>query len=315
MATTAAAAAAVSPGIGTFGRGRGRGRGLRASNGHQQSGTTTPGQRTSANSSVLETRKAPSSDKSTRSTSSPSIVANGTSATTATTIIEKTHCDEVTKIMKKLSGLTEPEVMKDILPEIEALKSQQIVEDLVSALSEKALLDAKFAVIAAKIAHKLWDNESMHSFVRNPLLKQTQEFYNKRELLLKENKYHGLCVYLSQLFRLLRIREHHLQPVGNAVVDLLKGLIEKSDGPSDEDVFYFYQELECVGGIIGENFPEKLDEVINLARQMVISSSLLPSVRARLVQLIELHAAKWDMKDELKTLYDDLLQDLKTTEK
>lgn len=52
-----------------------------------------------------------------------------------------------------------------------------------------------------------------------------------------------------------------------------------------------------------------MEEIINIARQMVISAKLLPSIRCRLVQLVELHAAKWKMADELKVLYEDMQQD------
>ena len=37
---------------------------------------------------------------------------------------------------------------------------------------------------------------------------------------------------------------------------------------------------------------------------------MLPSVRCRLVQLIELSASGWKMSDELKLFYEDLQQDL-----
>jgi len=281
--------AATAPVIGVLGRGRGRGRGLRANALRQ------PGGNIQKKSDLPETKIIQQSDQ---------IVCTS----------EESHSADVTDIMKKLNGLTESEVMKDVLPQIEALKSQQVIEDLVNALCEKALLDAPFAMIAAKLAHKIWENESMHGLVRNPLLKQTQDYYSKREKLWKDNQYHGLCVYLCELFKYLRFNQRPLLAVGEAAVNLLKGLVEKNESPSNEDVFYFHQEMESIGSITGELFPEKLEEIINLARQMVISSSLVPSVRCRLVQLIELHAAKWKMKDEIKSSYNVLLCDLKSPE-
>lgn len=268
-----AVAGSNTPAVPAFGRGRGRGRGVRAN----QATVNPPGP------------------------PKPNVTPAA---------IEEKENEEVTKIMKKLDGKSESEIMKEILPEIEALNNQSVVKDFICALSDKALCSAEFAVIAGKIAHKLWDNETMHSFVRNPLLTRTQDLYNKREVLRKEGKYHGLCVFLCTLFKLLRIKNNPLKPVGGAVVQIIKGLIEESDSPSKEDVTYFYQELESVGAIIGDLFPEKLEEIINLARQMVVSSAIMPSVRCKLVQVIELHAAKWSMNDELRKMYGDLIQEL-----
>ena len=58
------------------------------------------------------------------------------------------------------------------------------------------------------------------------------------------------------------------------------------------------------------SFQKELEEIINIARQAVISADMLPSVRCRLVQLIELSASGWEMSDELKLFYEDLQQDL-----
>lgn len=239
---------------------------------------------------------------------------------------EITHCSEVTTIMKKLDGLSEADVMANVVPVIEGLDSQSVIEDLVQALSEKALYDPGFALIAAKLSQILWDNESIHTFVRNPLLGRTQALYNKRKELLKEKKYHGLCVYLSELFRILRIRQRPLRPMGLPVLECLKGLIEHSGGgsPSVEDVTYFHQEMSGIGSILMEclqqldgdaqKLKDKLEEVINCARQLVISPlTLAPQVRCRLVQVIEMHASKWAQNDDLTTLYDTLLKDLSTT--
>ena len=57
-----------------------------------------------------------------------------------------------------------------------------------------------------------------------------------------------------------------------------------------------------------------MEELINCARQLVISSSLAPEVRCRLVQVIEMHAGKWQADEQqLNTLYEQLLKDINTT--
>jgi len=298
MAATASAPGGGG-GVSSFGRGRGRGRGLRAASQPQQ---LRPGPSAPAASTPLKTDN------------------------TKPLVIETpTHCAEVTTIMNKLSGLSEEEVMTKVVPVIEGLDNQNVIEELVQALSEKALTDVHFACIAAKISQKLWDNESVHQFVRNPLLSRTQALYNRRKELEAEDKYHGLCVYVSELFKILRIRGKALRPMGLPVVELLMGLLKgKSGKPSEEDVKYFYREICGIGCVLMEclqpwdgdaqKIKDQMEELINCARQLVISSSLAPEVRCRLVQVIEMHAGKWQADEQqLNTLYEQLLKDIDTT--
>ena len=164
------------------------------------------------------------------------------------------ECTVVKDIMKRMDDSTESQIMKTVVPEIELLK-EETMEALVKALSEKALSDACFAVTAAKVIKKIWDNESLHSYVRNPLLKQIQGNYTNRNELRKVNMFYGLCVYICELFKHLRVKDKPLRPIGDAVVSLLKELLENKDKPSDEDLFCFYQELESVGEVIEECLP------------------------------------------------------------
>jgi len=320
MATTSAPVPGVAGSVPTtsFGRGRGRGRGLRANAAvqQQQVGAPTP----LHNSTPEKKNNTPTRNPPITSTT---VVPSPPSAATTT---KTQHCSEVVTIMNKLNGLSEAEVMRTIVPVIDGLDSQKVIEDLVQALSEKALLDAAFAVIAAKISLKLWDNESIHKFVRNPLLTQTQGLYNLRHDLRKENKYRGLCTYLAELFKILRIRGKALRPMGVPVLELLKGLIEQNTSNNNieglllEDVKCFYQGMTGIGEILMEclepwdgdaqKIKDKLEEVVNLARQLVISSNLEAVVRCRLVQVIELHAGKWKGSTTLDAFYDDVLTEL-----
>lgn len=161
---------------------------------------------------------------------------------------------DISSIMKRMDKLTESEIMQQILPEIIAIPEQEKVVEFVRALSEKAIGDSMFGVTAAKLAAKVWEEPTSHILIRNPLLKQTQEDYTKRDTLSKE-KFYGLCVYVSGLFKYLRVKNAPLRPVGDAVVQVLKELMQGKGPPSDEDVLYFYQELENVGEVLEECLP------------------------------------------------------------
>ena len=180
----------------------------------------------------------------------PSFETPPAAPTTVTTTTN--HCDEVKTIMKKLEGLSEEEVIRKVVPVIEGLDSQAVIQELVEALSEKALDEPLFSCIAAKISQKLWDNESIHQFVRNPLLSRTQSLYSRRKELATAGRYHGLCVYVSELFRVLRIRGRPLRPMCLPVVELMTGLLKGGGAPSEEDVQCFYQQMMGIGAIIME---------------------------------------------------------------
>ena len=180
-------------------------------------------------------------------------------AAPTTTTTTNHYCDEVKTIMKKLEGLSEEEVIKKVVPVIEGLDSQPVIQELVGALSEKALDDPLFSCIAAKISQKLWDNESIHQFVRNPLLSRTQSLYSRRKELATAGRYHGLCVYVSELFRVLRVPRVvgiPLRPMCLPVVELMTGLmtglLKGGGAPSEQDVQCFYQQMMGIGAIIME---------------------------------------------------------------
>ena len=53
-----------------------------------------------------------------------------------------------------------------------------------------------------------------------------------------------------------------------------------------------------------------MDSIINMARHVAISSTVSPSARCRLLQLIELRAGSWKMSEDIKAIYEDIFMDL-----
>ncbi|XP_057295469.1 MIF4G domain-containing protein A-like [Hydractinia symbiolongicarpus] len=285
----------------TIGRGRGRGRGgvLKALQDEK------PGQNASAS---------PVSGAHSQASGAGSPVAVATTKLEATAIGQ--HEDATAKldvIITSMESMTESEMLSKIPSEIQKIKSADNMKEFVNLLCKKSLKEPDFAVSAARLCNELWNDNELKSLVKAPLLAAVQNNYKKRDKFKKKKteKFFGLCVLLCELYKVLRIKDRPLCPLTSPVCQMLKELIEQPTQISSEDVFYFYQELESVGQIIQNEDQNKMDDIINTARQIAISSqNLSPAVRCRLIQLIELHAANWKMSDELIVMYEDLQQDL-----
>lgn len=208
-------------------------------------------------------------------------------------------------IVKKMLVLSEADIISQVLPDVKKLQ-QTDLEHLVSTLGQRALTDLKFTTVAAGLLSKLWDCESEHSRIRPPLLRQMQSFFKNREEFRKDRRYHGLCIYLCQLFASLRIGGNPLEPIAVCIVKLLSGLIDDIALTSDNDAFFFYKQLILVGGILSKCAPEKLNELIDLARQLAITADVTPIVRCRLVQVVELNAYNWNESEDLRMQYEEL---------
>ena len=153
-----------------------------------------------------------------------------------------------------MDKLTETEMLLTYPSQIDTIKSEECIEELVDLLCEKALLQPDSGPGIAKLFNAIWVSESMHSLIRKSLLKAIQDKYNKRDPKNRD-AFHGLCVLLCELYKLLRLKDLPLKPLTNPICQLLEELLEESKTPSPEDVFYFYQELESVGDIIEKDSP------------------------------------------------------------
>ena len=224
----------------------------------------------------------------------------------ASNMMASTPSAAISKVITQMIGLNETEITKIILPLVEGMiTSAEDMEEFVAVLSKAALSDADFAKTAALLASKVGDSDLMHLLIRPSLLKQMQSIYTQREEHSSEGNCFGLCVYLCELFRHLRLADKPLLPIADAVVDVLKGLINTEE-PCNNSVMYFHQEFENVVSVLVEFAPEKLEELVDLVRDRLVMCTLSSTSRWRLVHLLELAALKWKMSEDITESYMNL---------
>jgi len=312
-----------------IGRGRGRGRGLAAQLaqlstgvGQKQNGVTVPStspgqQKVTSTSPVnqskanppLEQQKAKptspvSQQNSSSTTPSPNKSNSSPSAGASTFVVEN--------IFKIMDVMTDDDILANIPLQCKQLKTEEAFTIFMEKLCLKLFKEPDFAVSAAELCCELWYNPDMQNIFKKPLLSTVQQKYMKRSELREKSQDHfyGLSVFLCEIFKLLKYKDQHLKPLLPFVCAILKELIEDKENPNEEDVLYFYQEMESVGETIEKHDQKAMEEIINVARLKVISGDMKPSVRCRLVQLIELSASKWKLEDDVNTYYEDLQQDM-----
>ncbi|XP_065663473.1 MIF4G domain-containing protein B isoform X2 [Hydra vulgaris] len=306
------------------GRGRGRGRGFEPQNGvifNSQQLAQGSQEFTPPNLSLSQKSVADSSPKISQPLSetmfqnsqqvskiSESKISNSPVISKSTSANNFKPAVTISSLVENIDKLTENEILSTYPSKIDEYKSEGNIEKLVNLLCEKALDQPDLGPTIAKLCNAIWISESLHNLVVNPLMKAIQDKYKKKDVN-KRNSFFGLCVLLCELYKLLRSKNLPLKPLTNPVCCLLKELLQ-SESPSSEDVFYFYQELESVGEIIEKYSPENMDDIINMTRQLAISSTVSPSARCRLLQLIELRAGSWKMSDDIKSIYEDTFMEL-----
>lgn len=224
--------------------------------------------------------------------------------------IDKSNKCDISVLVKKLCSTTGSDIDEDLIAQVKALEKTEDIMDMINAMSAKSLVDPAFGLLAAKVVQSIWEKTSLQQTTRNTLLSRIQYYYLKNgKKLQKECMAHGLCVYLCELFKCLRVNGQPSRAIGDAALDMLKGLINGIER-SENDVRYFCQEFENIGSLLELVFPNQLEELVNVIREVIITVPVSPSSRCNLIKVVELYAAKWEINDGMKNIYIELKEDL-----
>ena len=235
-------------------------------------------------------------------------------STQVTPVAQDEGVDNVEKlkgILKAIDRLPMAAVYTQVIvKDMKTMNTERDMEQLVKLLSEKTMSDPDYARKAAIICNAIWNEESLHNTLRTPLLTTVQKFYTKRDQLRKERreKYYGLSMFLCVLYANLRIKGNSLKPLVNPIFVLLKEVMGAD--ASEEDIGYFYSEFELVGAVMQNDDKMKLEQILNMVREKVITGCKSPLARCQLVKAIELYAAGFVVSSETELFYDDLTAEI-----
>ncbi|VVC90847.1 CBP80/20-dependent translation initiation factor isoform X2 [Leptidea sinapis] len=179
--------------------------------------------------------------------------------------------------------------------------------DAVGHLVSRAVESPRYALPAARRCIAVVEREQTETFLES-LLNTCQQWYQDRDKLLGNVVGGGrprLMAFLSFLLEMYcQLRRRAIQRRGTSAQPghVLLALICKCcedcirqpvPSPSDTENLFFV--LTYIGRDLETQLPGDLERLLTGVRDAFINSSAAPSIRKTLLQLIELHASRWQL--------------------
>lgn len=202
--------------------------------------------------------------------------------------------------------------------------SGRSVMDLVRHLFTRLVESSRYAEPTARYSVAVVERESGNTYLET-LINTCQEWYQERDKLLRSNNtlstYSGGFVpasprwiayvtFINELYTMLK-RAHLISSVGVAdgestlapsVATLLQLLTECCLVTLRANSVNSLAEIECVfmvmtsiGRDLEREWPSRLDSVLSTCRDTLLNTPLTNTVSKTLLQLVELHAARWQL--------------------
>ncbi|XP_034832490.1 CBP80/20-dependent translation initiation factor isoform X4 [Maniola hyperantus] len=178
--------------------------------------------------------------------------------------------------------------------------------DAVGHLVSRAVESPRYALPAARRCIAVVEREQTETFLES-LLNTCQQWYHDRDKLLGTIVGGGrprLMAFLSFLLEMYcQLRRRAIQRRGNSAPGhVLLALICKCcedcirqpvPSPSDTENLFFV--LTYIGRDLETQLPGDLERLLSAVRDAFINTAAAPSIRRTLLQLIELHASRWQL--------------------
>ena len=157
----------------------------------------------------------------------------------------------ISKLLENVENMKKSVALSTLPSKIlELCPNEQGASDFTKIICEKAVNDAEFATLGAQLCNACWMMGSA-ALLRTPLLITIQDAYKKRQQL-SQAKFHGLTVFLCELYGMLTVKGQTLKPLNKPVCELLQELLT-DEKLSEDSIFYFFQEMEKIGSIIEDD--------------------------------------------------------------
>ncbi|KAL2733667.1 CBP80/20-dependent translation initiation factor-like isoform X2 [Vespula maculifrons] len=188
------------------------------------------------------------------------------------------------------------------------LNARSLME-LVRHILERTVENRRYAEPAAKICITIIEKESKETFLES-LLNICQQWYQDRARILRDesgcHRYSAFMMFLNEMYCQLKRRQLQLKtqqegvPPGRVLLTLLWKCCQDCLQPpvvnslAETDCLFFI--LTCIGKDLDAELPAQLQQLLGSLRDAFLADeTTLPSVRKTLLQLIELHAAHWQL--------------------
>lgn len=179
--------------------------------------------------------------------------------------------------------------------------------DAVGHLVSRAVESPRYALPAARRCIAVVERESTETFLES-LLNTCQQWYHDRDKLLGTLVGGGrprLMAFLSFLLemycqlrrRAIQRRGASAQP-GHVLLTLICKCCEdciRQPVPSASDTENLFFVLTYIGRDLESSLPGELERLLTAVRDAFLNSAAAPSIRRTLLQLIELHASRWQL--------------------
>ncbi|XP_017886180.1 CBP80/20-dependent translation initiation factor isoform X1 [Ceratina calcarata] len=190
------------------------------------------------------------------------------------------------------------------------LLNARALMELVRHILERVVENRKYAEPAAKICITIIEKETKETFLES-LLNMCQQWYQDRAKILygdgsSYHRYSAFMTFLNEMYCQLKRRQLQLKtqqegvPPGRVLLTLLWKCCQDCLQPpvvnslAETDCLFFI--LTCIGKDLDTELPAQLQQLLGSLRDAFLAEdTILPSVRKTLLQLIELHAAHWQL--------------------
>ncbi|XP_022837821.1 CBP80/20-dependent translation initiation factor isoform X3 [Spodoptera litura] len=185
--------------------------------------------------------------------------------------------------------------------------SARTLMDAVGHLVSRAVESPRYALPAARRCIAVVERESTETFLES-LLNTCQQWYHDRDKLLGSTVGGGrprLMAFLSFLLemycqlrrRAIQRRGASAQP-GQVLLTLICKCCEdciRQPVPSASDTENLFFVLTYIGRDLESQLPGELERLLTAVRDAFLTAGAAPSIRRTLLQLIELHASRWQL--------------------
>ncbi|XP_053988005.1 CBP80/20-dependent translation initiation factor [Hylaeus volcanicus] len=189
------------------------------------------------------------------------------------------------------------------------LLNARTLMELVRHILERVVENRKYAEPAAKICITIIEKEAKETFLES-LLNTCQQWYQDRVKILYDgssyHRYSAFMTFLNEMYCQLKRRQLQLKtqqegvPPGRVLLTLLWKCCQDCLQPpvvnslAETDCLFFI--MTCIGKDLDTELPAQLQQLLGSLRDAFLAEdTILPSVRKTLLQLIELHAAHWQL--------------------
>ncbi|XP_054271600.1 uncharacterized protein LOC128992174 [Macrosteles quadrilineatus] len=185
---------------------------------------------------------------------------------------------------------------------------------LANVIVERALSDRNYAVHAAKVCINVIEKEKKGTFLES-LMNTCQLSFQERDKLLRSptgGRYRCYMNFLDEMYVQLKrstaqLKTHYdgfpphkllLNLLSKSFIDILQS---KPIIRLEVDCMYFI--LVSIGKDIEQTFPQEMDQLFCIMRDVFLTNKVDKLLKPTLLQLIELRASEWKLPSEAMVYY------------